>query len=66
GKLSQMQTLEASYGFENVLTSAGSGLAHTFRMKYDVQMSPDRYLSLSGKYINWSGEKPIGYNGDDA
>ena len=66
GKLSQTQTLEASYGFENVLTSAGSGLAHTFRMKYDVQMSPDRYLSLSGKYINWSGEKPTGYNGDDA
>ncbi len=65
GKLNDKTTFEGSYGFDSVITPSGPTTSWTYKMKYDCQMDADHFLTLSGKYTNWSGPKPANNTEDD-
>jgi len=65
GKLSKLAALEASCGYDSVITSSGKSSSRTYKLKYDYQMDSDHFLMLSGKYTDWSGPKPTSSPDDD-
>lgn len=65
GNVSSLGLLEASYGYDKVVTPQGETTAHTYRLKYDYQVSADQFFTLTGKYTDWSGSKPDNVTEDD-
>ncbi|MGB9587864.1 MAG: hypothetical protein ACPL7O_06740, partial [Armatimonadota bacterium] len=65
GNVSSLGLLEASYGYDKVVTPQGETTAHTYRLKYDYQVSADQFFTLTGKYTDWSGSKPDNLTEDD-
>nr|WP_319586127.1 hypothetical protein [uncultured Desulfobulbus sp.] len=65
GKLSAKGTVEAGYGFDNVLANGIRADSVTYRLKYDQQLDSDHFLSLSGSYTDWQGAKPAAVTTDD-
>lgn len=65
GKLSAKGTVEAGYGFDDVLTNGVKAESVTYKLKYDHQLDADHFLSLSGSYTDWQGTKPSTVTTDD-
>ena len=65
GNVSSHGKLEASYGFDRVVTSGGETSARTYKLEYDYQASSDHFFALSGKYTDWSGPRPCNADPDD-
>jgi len=65
GKPSPLGALEASYGLDRVMTPDGGTSARTYRLKYSYRISPDQFLTFSGRYTDWSGPKPASSTADD-
>jgi len=65
GKISSLGALEASFGSDRVMTSAGETSARTYRLEYSYRVSSDQFLTFSGKYTDWSGPKPANCTTDD-
>jgi hypothetical protein len=65
GNTSSLGVLEASYGYDKVITPEGETTAHTYRLKYDYQVSADQFFTFTGKYTDWSGPKPSNIIEDD-
>ncbi|HUV04900.1 MAG TPA: hypothetical protein VMX94_07305 [Armatimonadota bacterium] len=65
GKVSSLGALEASYGFDRVMTPGGETSARTYRLRYSYRVSPDQFLTFSGRYTDWSGPRPADCITDD-
>lgn len=65
GKLSGVESLEASYGFDRTSTPNGKTSSRTYKLKYDRQVSADHFLTLTGRYTDWSGTRPSNITEDD-
>ena len=65
GKLSSLSAVEVSYGYDRLITPSGKSTANTYKVKYDHNVSADKYLTLSGTYTDWDGPKPTDADADD-
>ncbi|MHB1458463.1 MAG: hypothetical protein ACYC0V_16265 [Armatimonadota bacterium] len=65
GRLTAKGTVEAGYGFDNVLTNGIRAESRTYKIKYDQQVDSDHFLSLSGTFTDWQGARPASVKTDD-
>ena len=65
GNISALGVLEASYGWDRVVTPSGGTTSRTYGLKYDYQVSADYFITFSGKYTDRSGPRPANCNQDD-
>ena len=65
GKLSPLQVLDASFGFDRVWTPSGRTSAKTYKLKYEYQVDAEHFFTFSGKWTDWSGPRPENNTTDD-
>ena len=65
GKVSALGNLEASYGFDRVVTASGTASSRTYKLKYDYKVSEVKFITFSGRYTDWNGQHPVDPNADD-
>ncbi|MDH7481101.1 MAG: hypothetical protein QHH26_03860 [Armatimonadota bacterium] len=65
GKTSSLGILEASYSYDRVSSPSGTSHARTYKLKYDYQVSPEQFITLTGQYTDWSSSQATGSPSDD-
>ncbi len=65
GKLSSLEAVEASYGYDRVKTPSGKTTARTYKLRYDYTIDAEHFVAFSGQYTDWKGPRPADNERDD-